>query len=118
MALLKVICWAIIFIKRIRFPPGKSLATILTMFKYIVISFENVHALVPSPISLVFLRAFAFHQVPPNYCHFGFLSFLNRLTYFFPMRGGDSKSSVYNKELGQPPTSLVSDRCLKFTFHF
>ena len=29
MALLKVICWAIIFITRIRFPPGKSLATIL-----------------------------------------------------------------------------------------
>ena len=30
MALLKVICWALIFIIRIRFPPGKSLATILT----------------------------------------------------------------------------------------
>ena len=29
MALLKVICWAIIFITRIHFPPGKSLATIL-----------------------------------------------------------------------------------------
>ena len=29
MALLEVICWAIIFIARIRFPPGKSLATIL-----------------------------------------------------------------------------------------
>ena len=29
MALLKAICWAIIFIERIRFPPGKSLATIL-----------------------------------------------------------------------------------------
>ena len=29
MALLKVICWAIIFIVRICFPPGKSLATIL-----------------------------------------------------------------------------------------
>ena len=29
MALLKVICWAIIFITRLRFPPGKSLATIL-----------------------------------------------------------------------------------------
>ena len=29
MALLKVICWALIFIIRIRFPPGKSLATIL-----------------------------------------------------------------------------------------
>ena len=28
MALLKVICWALIFIIRIRFPPGKSLATI------------------------------------------------------------------------------------------
>ena len=28
MALLKVICWAIIFITRLRFPPGKSLATI------------------------------------------------------------------------------------------
>ena len=25
---IKVICWAIIFITRIRFPPGKSLATI------------------------------------------------------------------------------------------
>ena len=29
MALLEVICWAIIFIARIRFPPGKSVATIL-----------------------------------------------------------------------------------------
>ncbi len=29
MALLKVICWALIFFIRIRFPPGKSLATIL-----------------------------------------------------------------------------------------
>ncbi len=29
MALLKVICWALIFIIQIRFPPGKSLATIL-----------------------------------------------------------------------------------------
>ena len=29
MALLKVICWAIIFITRLRFPPGKSLATTL-----------------------------------------------------------------------------------------
>ena len=29
MALLKVICWALIFIIRIRFQPGKSLATIL-----------------------------------------------------------------------------------------
>ena len=29
MALLKVICGAIIFIARLRFPPGKSLATIL-----------------------------------------------------------------------------------------
>ena len=29
MALLKVICWALIFIIRIRFPPGKSLVTIL-----------------------------------------------------------------------------------------
>ena len=28
MTLLKVICWALIFIVRIRFPPGKSLATI------------------------------------------------------------------------------------------
>ena len=27
MALLKVICWALIFIIRIRFPPGKSLVT-------------------------------------------------------------------------------------------
>ena len=31
MALLKVICWVIIFIARIRFPPGKSLATILNI---------------------------------------------------------------------------------------
>ena len=31
MALLKVICWALIFIIRIRFPPGKSLATILDL---------------------------------------------------------------------------------------
>ena len=29
MALLKVICWALIFIIRIRFPPGKSLVTTL-----------------------------------------------------------------------------------------
>ena len=29
MALLKVIFWALIFIIRIRFPPGKSLATIV-----------------------------------------------------------------------------------------
>ncbi len=29
MALLKVICWALIFIIRIRFPPGKSLQTFL-----------------------------------------------------------------------------------------
>ena len=33
MALLKVICWAIIFIARIRFPPGKPLATILHVNK-------------------------------------------------------------------------------------
>ena len=33
MALLKVICWALIFIIRIRFPPGKSLATIWMYFK-------------------------------------------------------------------------------------
>ena len=31
MALLKVICWALIFIIRIRFPPGKSLVTILNL---------------------------------------------------------------------------------------
>ena len=31
MALLKVICWALIFIIRIRFPPGKSLATIFLL---------------------------------------------------------------------------------------
>ena len=36
MALLKVICWAIIFIARIRFPPGKSLATfLLSVLKFI-----------------------------------------------------------------------------------
>ena len=29
MALLKVICWAVIFIARIRFPPGKSLVSIV-----------------------------------------------------------------------------------------
>ena len=29
MALLKVICWALIFIIRIRFPPGKSLVTFI-----------------------------------------------------------------------------------------
>ena len=34
MALLKVICWALIFIIRIRFPPGKSLATILNCFSF------------------------------------------------------------------------------------
>ena len=36
MALLKVICWAIIFITRLRFPPGKSLATILNIMHYIL----------------------------------------------------------------------------------
>ena len=34
MALLKVIPWAIIFIARIRFPPGKSLAMILDAEKF------------------------------------------------------------------------------------
>ena len=29
MALLKALCWALIFIIRIRFPPGTSLATVL-----------------------------------------------------------------------------------------
>ena len=33
MALLRVICWAIIFITRIRLPPGKSLATIMENHK-------------------------------------------------------------------------------------
>ena len=32
MALLKVICWAIIFITRLRFPPGKSLASMYIMY--------------------------------------------------------------------------------------
>ena len=36
MALLKVICWAIIFITRLRFPPGKSLATILNKYIYLI----------------------------------------------------------------------------------
>ena len=31
MALLKALCWALIFILRIRFPPGTSLVTILTL---------------------------------------------------------------------------------------
>ncbi len=35
MALLKVICWALIFIIRIRFPPGKSLATILIQTRFL-----------------------------------------------------------------------------------
>ncbi len=35
MALLKVICWALIFIIRIRFPPGKSLAIIWVMYSAI-----------------------------------------------------------------------------------
>ena len=29
MALLKALCWALIFILRIRFPPGTSIATVL-----------------------------------------------------------------------------------------
>ena len=41
MALLKVICWAIIFITRLRFPPGKSLATILKLFN-ILNGFDNL----------------------------------------------------------------------------
>ena len=40
MALLKVICWALIFIIRIRFPPGKSLATILN--KLFVLNVGNL----------------------------------------------------------------------------
>ena len=32
MALLKALCWALIFIMRIRFPPGTSLATELNDF--------------------------------------------------------------------------------------
>ena len=32
MALLKVICWALVFIIRIRFPPGKSLVTIVNKY--------------------------------------------------------------------------------------
>ena len=37
MALLKALCWALIFIIRIRFPPGTSLATVLlsTLKSYI-----------------------------------------------------------------------------------
>ncbi len=31
-ALLKVVCWALIFIKRIHFQPGKSLAMTLNLF--------------------------------------------------------------------------------------
>ena len=31
MALLKALCWALIFIIRIRFPPGTSLATVLNV---------------------------------------------------------------------------------------
>ena len=31
MALLKALCWALIFIIRIRFPPGTSLATVLNL---------------------------------------------------------------------------------------
>ncbi len=34
MPLLKVICWALIFIIRIRFPPGKYLATILNCLHF------------------------------------------------------------------------------------
>ena len=37
MALLKVICWALIFIIRIRLPPGKSLATLVEFsLKYVI----------------------------------------------------------------------------------
>ena len=39
MALLKVICWALIFIIRIRFPPGKSLATILNFQQTFFLTF-------------------------------------------------------------------------------
>ena len=42
MALLKVICWAIIFITRLRFPPGKSLATILSQIQIYVFNKGNI----------------------------------------------------------------------------
>ena len=34
MALLKALCWALIFIIRIRFPPGTSLATVLNILLF------------------------------------------------------------------------------------
>ena len=46
MALLKALCWALIFIIRIRFPPGTSLATVLNtrlsvLFKVPIPNFFN-----------------------------------------------------------------------------
>ena len=32
MALFKLVCWAIIFLTKLRFPPGCSIATILTVY--------------------------------------------------------------------------------------
>ena len=37
MAALRVLCWALLFILRLRFPPGSSIATLLT------ISYKNVN---------------------------------------------------------------------------
>ena len=54
MALLKVICWALIFIIRIRFPPGKSLATILNMALRIISIFTHERHLAMGNISTLF----------------------------------------------------------------
>ena len=50
MALIKVICWAIIFIARIRFPPGKSLATMFDNNYFITLIF--LHYILGAPFSL------------------------------------------------------------------
>ena len=42
MALLKALCWALIFIIRIRFPPGTSLATVMKPLSVFQISFSNL----------------------------------------------------------------------------
>ena len=42
MALLKALCWALIFIIRIRFPPGTSLATVLNSLAEQFIRLESV----------------------------------------------------------------------------
>ena len=51
MALLKVICWAIIFITRLRFPPGKSLASNLYFGCYIFqeVTFDILSFTAPAP---------------------------------------------------------------------